>query len=82
MIIIDFSKAFDTVPHDRLLNKLKRYGSNNKTYAWISKFITCREQRVVVSGEHYPWTHVESGLPQGTVLIKPSSLPDIHQRFT
>ena len=68
MIIIDFSKAFDAVPHNRLLNKLKRYGINNKTHAWISKFLTCREQRVVVSGEHSPWTHVESRIPQGTVL--------------
>ena len=61
MIIMDFSKSFDTVPHNRLLNKLKRY-------AWISKFLTCHEQRVVVSGEHSPWTHVKSGVPQGTVL--------------
>ena len=68
MIIMDFSKAFDTVPHNRLLNKLKRYDINNNTYAWISKFLTCREQRVVVSGEHSPWTHVKSAVPQGTVL--------------
>ena len=68
MIIMDFSKAFDTVPHNRLLNKLKRYGINNKIHAWISKFLTCRDQRVVVSGAHSPWTHVESGVPQGTVL--------------
>ena len=68
MIIMDFSKAFDTVPHSRLLNKFKRYGISNKTHAWISKFLTSREQRVVVSGEHSPWTHVESGVPQGTVV--------------
>ena len=66
IIIMDFSKAFNSVPHNRLLNKLKRYGINNKTHAWISKFLTCREQRVVVNGEHSPWTHVESGVPQGT----------------
>ena len=56
MIIMDLSKAFDTVPHSRLLNKLKRYGINNKTHAWITKFLTCREQRVVVSGEHSPFS--------------------------
>ena len=65
MIIMNFSKAF---PHNRLLNKLKKYGINSKTHAWISKFLTCREQRVVVSGEHSPWTHVKSGVPQGMVL--------------
>ena len=54
MIIMDFSKSFDTVPHNWLLNKLKRYGINNKTHAWITKFLTCRDQRVVVSGEHSP----------------------------
>ena len=68
MIIMDLSKALDTVPHNRLLNKLNRYGINNKTHAWISKFLTCREQRVVASEEHSPWTHVGSGVPQGTVL--------------
>lgn len=65
---MDFSKAFDTVPHNRLLNKLKRYGIQNKTHAWISNFLKCREQRVVVGGEHSTWTNVTSGVPQGTVL--------------
>ena len=67
MIILDFSKAFDIVPHNRLLNKLKRYGINNRTHAWISQFLTCREQS---GGQWYthPWTHVESGVPQDTVL--------------
>ena len=41
MIIMDFSKAFDTVPHNRLLNKLNRYGIRNKTHNWISNFLSC-----------------------------------------
>ena len=68
MIIIDSSKAFDTVPHNRLINKLKRYGINNKTHAWISKFLKCGEHRVVVNGEHSFCTHDRSGEPQGLVL--------------
>ena len=36
MIFLDFSKAFDTVPHQRLLTKLQYYGINNKIYHWIS----------------------------------------------
>ena len=65
---MDFSKAFDTVPHNRLLNKLNRYGIHNKTHTGISKFLKCRKQRVIVSGEHSTWTNVVSGVPQGTVL--------------
>ncbi|XP_072044948.1 uncharacterized protein [Amphiura filiformis] len=39
MVIMDFSKAFDVVPHNRLLQKLKRYGIHNKTHAWITSFL-------------------------------------------
>ena len=68
MIILDFSKAFDTVPHNILLNKLDRYGIRNKTHTWISNFLKYRKQRVVIGGEHSTWTQVMSGVPQGTVL--------------
>ena len=62
MIIMDFSKAFDTVPHNQLLNKLNRYGIHNNTHTWISTFLKCRKQRVVVGGEHSIWTNVVSGV--------------------
>lgn len=68
LIIMDFSKAFDVVPHNRLLQKLKRYGIQNKTHSWISSFLKHRVQRVVVGGEHSTWAEVDSGVPQGTVL--------------
>jgi hypothetical protein len=68
MVIMDFAKAFDTVPHNRLLLKLNRYGIRNKTHAWITSFLKSRKQRVVVGGEHSSWTEVVSGVPQGTVL--------------
>ena len=68
MIIMDFSKAFDVVPHNRLLNKLNRYGIHSRTHAWITSFLKHRVQRVVVGGEHSTWTDVVSGVPQGTVL--------------
>ena len=67
MIIMHFSKAFDTVSHNRLLNKLIRYGIRNKTHNWISNFLKYRKQRVVIGGEHSTWTQVISGVPQGTV---------------
>ena len=68
MIIMDFSKAFDTVPHKRLLHKLRNFDITGNTHKWITTFLTQRKQRVVVEGEHSSWTHVRSGVPQGTVL--------------
>ena len=68
MIILDFSKAFDTVPHNRLLNKLDRYAIRNKTHTWIANFLKYRKQRVVIGGEHSTWTEVMSVVPQVTVL--------------
>ena len=68
VIVLDFSKAFDTVPHDRLLHKLSNYGIRNNLLKWISSFLKSRSQRVVVDGANSAWVHVDSGVPQGTVL--------------
>jgi hypothetical protein len=68
MIILDFSKAFDTVPHNRLLAKLEHYGIRGPILAWIREFLTNREQRVIIEGEASSSVHVDSGVPQGTVL--------------
>ncbi len=68
IIILDFSKAFDTVPHDKLLYKLRHYGIKGNIHNWIAAFLKQREQRVVVDGKNSKWIHVDSGVPQGTVL--------------
>ena len=68
VIIMDFSKAFDTVPHNRLLLKCAQYGVDGKTNGWISAFLKGRIQRVAVGGDFSEWAEVESGVPQGTVL--------------
>ena len=65
---MDFSKAFDIVPHNRLLFKLNMYGITGTTHKWLTNFLTMRTQRVVVNGEHSKWTRVKSGVPQGTVM--------------
>lgn len=65
---LDFSKAFDTVPHKRLLSKLRAYGVGGKLLEWIESFLTGRFQRVVVQGSMSDWSPVSSGIPQGTVL--------------
>ena len=63
--VLDFSKAFDTVPHDGLLSKLKHYDIDDKIWTWISNFL---KQRVVVDGIQSDLVTVDSGVPQGTVL--------------
>ena len=68
VILLDFSKAFDSVPHQRLLKKLQHYGINNNIYNWIETWLTQRSQRVVLNGISSPPVSVQSGVPQGTVL--------------
>ena len=83
VIYLDFAKAFDKVPHKRLLSKLKGYGIKGKIYDWIKDFLSNRKQRVVVNGKFSHWIHVKSGIPQGSVLrpilflIFMNYLPDV-----
>ena len=66
--VLDFSKAFDTVPHKRLSNKLKHYGIDGNIQRWVDAFLTGRTQKVVVDGTFSKAAAVESGVPQGTVM--------------
>ena len=50
VIFLDFQKAFDTVPHQRLLKKLNHYGIRGNIYNWLDIWLTQKKQRVVVSG--------------------------------
>ena len=68
VIMLDFMKAFDSVPHQRLLIKLTNYGINGKIHNWIENFLTNRRQRVVINGFSSQWKDMISGVPQGSVL--------------
>ena len=51
VLLLDFAKAFVSVPHQRLLHKFHYYGVRNKTLEWIKSFLLGRSQRVQVNGE-------------------------------
>ena len=64
LVILDFSKAFDTVPHKILLHKLNNYGIDGKINKWIENILTQRQQRVIVEGESSSSCSVESRVPK------------------
>ena len=68
VIYLDFRKAFDSVPHQRLLCKLQQYGITGNLFNWIKCFISNRKQRVMFMNSASSWQDVVSGVMQGTVL--------------
>jgi len=68
VIYLDFRKAFDTVPHERLLLKLRSYGITGNVLDWIRTFLSGRSQRVKVGQEYSERKNVMSGIPQGSIL--------------
>ena len=68
LIILDFQKAFDKVPHRHLLHKLRESGIHGQLHEWLTCYLTERTQRVIVDGCESTEARVMSGVPQGTVL--------------
>ena len=67
-LFLDFSKAFDKVPHRRLIYKLQKLGITDTLLSWIESFLSNRSQRVTVKGKCSLNKRVTSGVPQGSVL--------------
>ena len=68
LVLLDFSKAFDKVSHQKLLLKLHRYDIRGPTLKWIQAFLSDRTQTVVIDNEKSATVPVTSGVPQGSVL--------------
>jgi len=68
VIYTDLEKAFDKVPHRRLISKLNSYGINSDVIAWIEAFLGNRRQRVKINNVCSEWASVLSGIPQGSIL--------------
>ena len=67
-LFIDLKKAFDTVPHDDLICKLRRFGFEENSLAWMASYLTNRSQAVCVGDELSSPMPVLSGVPQGSIL--------------
>jgi len=68
IIYTDFSKAFDKVPHKRLINQIKAHGIEGTVIRWIQNWLDGRRQRTVVNGHMSEWIYVTSSVIQGSVL--------------
>ena len=68
VVYLDYRKAFDSVPHKRLIAKVSAYGIKGKILTWLEDFLSDRMQQVSINNSQSNWGEVISGVPQGSVL--------------
>ena len=68
VFLIDLKKAFDTINHDILIQKLERYGIRGVGLNWLKSYIENRKQFVQVSGTNSSLLDITCGVPQGSIL--------------
>ena len=81
IFILDFEKAFDTVPYELLKSKLNSYGISENTLCWIDAFLCHSKQCVVVNGYKSGWSDVKSGVPPRH-CTGPGVIQSSHQWYT
>ena len=68
LVLIDYSKAFDTINHRILFAKLKALGFHSDAISWIVSYLTDRKQKVKTLNDESGWEHIVNGVPQGSVI--------------